>query len=167
MAIEDTTVTGGGDIAVEPIISKRELGFVMVALFTSLLLAALDSTIFSTTLPTIVGELNGVDQMLWVTTAYILAATITMPVYGKLGDLLGHKSLLLVTLVLFLGGSVLGGLAGSMPVLIAARGVQGLGGGGLMILGLAIWVRSSVGGSPIRWVGGGPSGSTCRSAPSP
>ncbi len=138
MASNDTTTTGDDNIAAEPIIRKRELGFVMVALFVSLLLSALDQTIFSTTLPTIVGELNGIDQMLWVTTAYILAATITMPIYGKLGDLLGHKSLLLVTLMLFLGGSVLGGIAWSMPVLIAARGIQGLGGGGLMILGLAI-----------------------------
>lgn len=138
MAIEDTAPARGGAAPVEPVVSKRELGFVMVALFVSLLLAALDQTIFSTTLPTIVGELNGVDQMLWVTTAYILAATITMPIYGKLGDLLGHKSLLLATLVLFLGGSVLGGLAGSMTLLIAARAIQGLGGGGLMILGLAI-----------------------------
>jgi EmrB/QacA subfamily drug resistance transporter len=138
MGLDDMAATGGDAIESEPIIGKRELGFVMVALFVSLLLAALDQTIFSTTLPTIVGELSGIDQMLWVTTAYMLAATITMPIYGKLGDLLGHKSLLLVTLMLFLGGSVMGGLAGSMPVLIAARGVQGLGGGGLMILGLAI-----------------------------
>jgi MFS family permease len=127
MALDDMAATGGDAIESEPIIGKRELGFVMVALFVSLLLAALDQTIFSTTLPTIVGELNGIDQMLWVTTAYMLAATITMPIYGKLGDLLGHKSLLIVTLMLFLGGSVMGGLAGSMPVLIAARGVQGLG----------------------------------------
>jgi len=109
-----------------------------VALFASLLLAALDQTIFGTTLPTIVGELNGVDQMLWVATAYMLAATITMPVYGKLGDLLGHKPLLFGALTLFLAGSIMGGLAGSMPVLIAARAIQGLGGGGLMIMALAI-----------------------------
>jgi EmrB/QacA subfamily drug resistance transporter len=138
MAIDDTTTMSGDSTAAEPAIGKRELGFVMVALFASLLLAALDQTIFGTTLPTIVGELNGLDQMLWVTTSYVLAATITMPVYGKLGDLLGHKPLLLSALILFLGGSVLGGLAGNMSVLITARAVQGLGGGGLMILGLAI-----------------------------
>ncbi len=110
----------------------------MVALFASLLLAALDQTIFGTTLPTIVGELNGVDQMLWVTTSYMLAATITMPIYGKLGDLLGHKPLLFGALGFFLVGSVVGGLAHTMPVLIGARAVQGLGGGGLMIMALAI-----------------------------
>ena len=124
--------------AAESVIIGRELGFVMVALFASLLLAALDQTIFGTTLPTIVGELNGVDQMLWVATSYMLAATITMPVYGKLGDLLGHKPLLFGALALFLAGSIMGGLAGSMPVLIAARAIQGLGGGGLMIMALAI-----------------------------
>ena len=127
-----------GHAASEFRVSKRELGLVMVALFAALLLAALDQTIFGTTLPTVVGELNGVDQMLWVTTAYLLAATITMPIYGKLGDLFGHKRLLQGALTLFLGGSILGGLAHSMPVLILARAVQGLGGGGLMILGLAI-----------------------------
>ena len=115
-------------------ISRRRLFFVMVALFTSMLLAALDQTIFGTALPTIVGELDGVEQMLWVATAYILASTMMMPVYGKLGDLIGHKVLLLSALGLFLVGSVLGGLAHNMSALIAARGIQGLGGGGLMIL---------------------------------
>jgi EmrB/QacA subfamily drug resistance transporter len=119
-------------------IDKRSLGLVVAALFVATLLAALDQTIFATALPTIVGDLNGVEQMLWVTTAYILASTIMMPVYGKLGDLLGHKLLFFSGLTLFLGGSVLGGLAHNMSVLIAARGVQGLGGGGLMILSTAI-----------------------------
>jgi EmrB/QacA subfamily drug resistance transporter len=122
----------------EPAIDKRSLGFVVAALFVAMLLAALDQTIFGTALPTIVGDLNGVEQMLWVTTAYILAATIMMPVYGKLGDLFGHKVLFFGGLTLFLGGSVLGGLAQNMSVLIAARGIQGLGGGGLMILSTAI-----------------------------
>ena len=138
MALDDSTAVGGGAGIDELPVGKRELGFIMVALFASLLLAALDQTIFGTTLPTIVGELNGVDQMLWVTTSYMLAATITMPIYGKLGDLVGHKPMLSGSLVFFLAGSVLGGLAGSMPVLIAARAIQGLGGGGLMIMAMAI-----------------------------
>jgi EmrB/QacA subfamily drug resistance transporter len=121
-----------------PVLDKRSLGFVVAALFVAMLLAALDATIFGTALPTIVGDLHGVEQMLWVTTAYILAATIMMPVYGKLGDLFGHKVLFFSGLTLFLGGSVLGGLAHNMPVLIAARGIQGLGGGGLMILSMSI-----------------------------
>jgi EmrB/QacA subfamily drug resistance transporter len=119
-------------------LDRRSLGFVVAALFVAMLLAALDATIFGTALPTIVGDLQGVEQMLWVTTSYILAATIMMPVYGKLGDLFGHKVLFFSGLTLFLGGSVLGGLAHNMPVLIAARGIQGLGGGGLMILSMAI-----------------------------
>ncbi len=119
-------------------LDKRDLAFVVVALFVATLLSALDQTIFATALPTIVGDLHGLDQMLWVTTAYILASTIIMPVYGKLGDLIGHKVLFLSSLALFLAGSVLGGLAGNMPVLIAARAVQGLGGGGLMVLSQAI-----------------------------
>ena len=120
------------------VLTGRDLAFVIVALFATILLAALDQTIFATALPTIVGDLGGVDQMLWVTTAYILAATITMSVYGKLGDLVGHKPLLLGTLGLFLGGSVLGGLSHNMALLITARGIQGLGGGGLMILSQAV-----------------------------
>ena len=130
--------TGGYHEELSGVPKGRELTLVVAALFVTTLLAALDQTIFATALPTIVGDLNGVDQMLWVTTAYLLAATVTMPVYGKFGDLLGHKPLLLVAFVLFLAGSVLGGLAGSMPVLIAARAVQGLGGGGLLILSQAI-----------------------------
>ena len=114
------------------------LVFVMAALFLATLLSALDQTIFATALPTIVGDLGGVGEMLWVTTAYVLAATVTMPVYGKLGDLLGHKPVFLWALVLFIVGSALGGLAPNMALLIAARALQGLGGGGLMILSQAI-----------------------------
>ena len=89
-------------------------------------------------LPTIVGELGGVDRMLWVTTAYVLAGTVVMPVYGKLGDLLGRKPLFIAALSVFLAGSLLGGLATDMTWLIVARAVQGLGGGGLLILIQAI-----------------------------
>lgn len=110
----------------------------VVALFITVLLSALNQTVFSTALPTIVGDLSGVDQMLWVTTAYLLAVTVMMPIYGKLGDLAGHRRVLYGALGLFLAGSVLGGLAHNMPVLVAARALQGLGGGGLMILPQAI-----------------------------
>ncbi len=77
----------------------------------AMLLASLDQTIFSTALPTIVGELDGVDHMLWVTTAYILASTIMLPVYGKVGDLIGRKPLFIAAIALFMAGSVIGGLA--------------------------------------------------------
>jgi EmrB/QacA subfamily drug resistance transporter len=111
---------------------------IFVGLMTAMLLASLDQTIFSTALPTIVGELDGVSHMLWVTTAYILAATIVMPIYGKASDLFGPKSLFIAAISLFMLGSIIGGLAQGMPELIAGRAVQGLGGGGLMILSQAI-----------------------------
>ncbi|MFI7481578.1 MDR family MFS transporter [Kocuria sp. M1R5S2] len=116
---------------------SRHLALLFVGLMLSMLLAALNQTVLSTALPTIVGELDGVEQMLWVITAYILASTIMMPVYGKLGDLMGRKSLLMAAIVIFMIGSVIGALANSMGVLIAARAVQGLGGGGLLILSQA------------------------------
>ncbi|WP_422559449.1 MDR family MFS transporter [Gordonia sp. (in: high G+C Gram-positive bacteria)] len=102
-----------------------------------MLLAALNQTVLSTALPTIVGELDGVDQMTWVITGYILASTIVMPVYGRISDILGRKPVLLVAIVLFIAGSVVGALAGNIEILIAARVLQGIGGGGLMILSQA------------------------------
>lgn len=116
----------------------RSVLLVFAGLLVAMLLSALDQTVFATALPTIVGELDGVSQMLWVTTAYMVAATITMPIYGKLGDLIGRKGLFLAALVLFITGSIVGGLASSMVGLIVARAIQGLGGGGLMILSQAI-----------------------------
>ncbi len=118
--------------------NKRNILLVFAGLMVTMLLASLDQTIFSTALPTIVGELNGVNHMLWVTTAYILASTIMLPVYGKLGDLVGRKGLFIGAIALFIAGSVVGGLAQDMTWLIIGRAVQGLGGGGLMILSQAI-----------------------------
>ncbi|MDN3021370.1 MDR family MFS transporter [Streptomyces sp. S.PB5] len=111
---------------------------IFAALMAAMLLASLDQTIVSTALPTIVGELHGVRHMSWVTTAYILAATIAMPVYGRLGDLIGRKALFLGAIGAFLLGSVIAGAAQGMTALIIGRGVQGLGGGGLMITSQAI-----------------------------
>ncbi|GAB3262091.1 MDR family MFS transporter [Kineosporia babensis] len=107
-------------------------------LMLTMLLSALDQTIVSTALPTIVGELHGVQHMAWVTTAYILAATIAMPVYGKIGDLIGRKTLFLSGIGIFLAGSTIAALAQDMTWLIIGRGIQGLGGGGLMITSQAI-----------------------------
>lgn len=117
---------------------NRKILLVFAGLLVAMLLSSLDQTIFSTALPTIVGELNGVNHMLWVTTAYLVAATIMMPIYGKLGDLVGRKSLFIGALAIFVAGSVIGGMAGDMTTLIVARAIQGLGGGGLMILAQAI-----------------------------
>lgn len=117
---------------------KRTILTVFAGLIVSMFLSALDQTVFSTALPTIVGELDGVNHMLWVTTGYLVAATIMMPLYGKLGDMMGRKPLFLGALTVFLIGSVIGGFATNMTWLILARVVQGLGGGGLMILSQAI-----------------------------
>ena len=103
-----------------------------------MLLAALDSTIVATALPTIVGEFGGLAHISWVVTAYLLAQTIVTPIYGKLGDLYGRKRVLQVAIVIFLIGSALCGLSQSMTHLIIFRAVQGLGGGGLMVTTQAV-----------------------------
>jgi len=118
--------------------STRHILLIFAGLILTMLLSSLDQSMFSTALPTIVGELNGVDRMLWVTTAYILASTIMLPVYGKLSDLIGRKGLFIAAISLFVVGSILGGTAQDMNMLIIGRAVQGLGGGGLMILSQAI-----------------------------
>ena len=102
-----------------------------------LLLAALDSTIVATALPTIVGELGGLERLAWVVTAYLLAQTVVTPLYGKLGDLYGRKRVLQSAVVVFLVGSMLCGLSRSMLQLIVFRAIQGIGGGGLMVSTMA------------------------------
>src|SRR5699024_12378000 len=108
-----------------------------IGLMLTMLLASLNQTILPISLPTIVGDLHGVDQMTCVITAYILASTVVMPVYGKVSDLLGRKPVLLSAILVFLAGSVVGALAGDISWLIFGRVLQGLGGGGLMILSQA------------------------------
>ena len=111
----------------------RQLYIVIGALMMVMLLASLDQTIVSTALPTIVGDLGGLQHISWVVTSYLLAITIVTPLYGKLGDLYGRKRVLQGALVIFLVGSALSGLAQGMTELIAFRAIQGLGGGGLMV----------------------------------
>jgi len=108
------------------------------ALMLVMLLAALDQTIVSTALPTIVGELGGLENLSWVVTAYLLTSTIVVPLYGKLGDLFGRKIVLQAAIVLFLVGSALCGLAQDMTQLILMRALQGLGGGGLLVVSMAV-----------------------------
>ena len=112
---------------------RGRFGVVLGALMLVMLLASLDQTIVSTALPTIVGDLGGLEHISWVVTAYLLAITVVTPLYGKLGDLYGRKVVLQGALVLFLIGSALCGLAQGMTELIAFRAIQGLGGGGLMV----------------------------------
>jgi EmrB/QacA subfamily drug resistance transporter len=112
---------------------QREVLVVFIGLMLVLLMAALDQTIVSTALPTIVGDLGGLTHISWVVTAYLLAQTAVTPIYGKLGDLYGRKIVLQVALVVFLIGSALCGASQNLTELIVFRAVQGLGGGGLIV----------------------------------
>jgi EmrB/QacA subfamily drug resistance transporter len=113
-------------------LSKRRILLIIGALLLGMLLAALDQTIVATALPTIAGDLHGLSHLSWVITAYLLASTVSTPLWGKLGDLYGRKTFFQASILIFLVGSVLAGLAHSMLELIAFRAVQGIGGGGLL-----------------------------------
>ncbi|MFD4140346.1 DHA2 family efflux MFS transporter permease subunit [Streptomyces sp. NPDC058572] len=117
---------------------RRTVLVAIGALLLGMLLAALDQTIVATALPTIVSELGGLNHLSWVVTAYMLAATAATPLWGKLGDQYGRKKLFQAAIVIFLIGSALCGMAQNMPQLIGYRALQGLGGGGLMVLSMAI-----------------------------
>ncbi len=111
---------------------RREVLIVLPGLLLAIMLAMLDQLVVSTALPRIVGDLGGVTHLSWVVTAYVLASTVTTPLYGKLGDLYGRKRWLVIAIIIFLAGSALSGLAHSMDQLIAFRALQGLGAGGLL-----------------------------------
>src|SRR5947208_2383133 len=121
---------------------QQRVRLIFAALLLVLLLASLDQTIVSTALPTIVGDLGGIEHLSWVVTAYLLASTIVTPLYGKLGDLYGRKLVLQVAIVLFLVGSALCGVAQNMPELIAFRALQGLS---------AVVLFTSLGGTTYDW----------------
>ncbi|MFF1719443.1 MFS transporter [Streptomyces sviceus] len=114
-------------------LGPRRVRLIFFGLMLALLLAALEQMIVATALPRIVGELHGLDRMSWAITAYLLTATIGLPVYGKLGDLLGRKGVFQFAILVFVAGSALAGRAATMDQLIAFRAVQGVGAGGLMI----------------------------------
>ena len=123
-------------VAIAPMpekITKRRLWLILGALLLGMLLAALDQTIVSTALPTIVGDLHGGSHLAWVVTAYLLASTVSTPLWGKLGDQYGRKAFFQAAIVIFVIGSALSGFSHTMTELIAFRAVQGLGGGGLMV----------------------------------
>jgi EmrB/QacA subfamily drug resistance transporter len=119
-------------------LSQRRVLIIIGALLTGTFLAALDQTIVSTALPTIVADLHGASHLAWVIVAYLLAATVSTPLWGKLGDQYGRKQFFQASIVIFLAGSALAGLSQTMTELIAFRAVQGLGGGGLMVGAQAI-----------------------------
>jgi EmrB/QacA subfamily drug resistance transporter len=119
-------------------LGRRQVLLIFSGLMLGMLLAALDQTIVATALPTITGDLHGLDHIGWVVTAYLLAVAVVMPIYGKIGDVLGRKPVFQFAILVFLAGSIASGLAHSMGQLIAFRAVQGVGAGGLMIGAQAI-----------------------------
>jgi EmrB/QacA subfamily drug resistance transporter len=118
--------------------SHAEIMVVMSALMMAMLLSALDQTIVSTALPTIANDLHGLSKLSWVATAYLLTSAVVTPLYGKISDLFGRKKIFMIAISIFLVGSALCGLSRNMNELIFFRGLQGVGGGGLMALALAI-----------------------------
>ncbi|WP_029432121.1 MDR family MFS transporter [Blastococcus sp. URHD0036] len=120
------------------VLTRRRINLIFGALLAGMLMAALDQTIVATAMPTIVGDLGGVSHMAWMTTAYLLATTLVMPLYGKFGDLFGRRTLFLVAIGLFTVASLGAALSPDFTWLVIWRGVQGLGGGGMMILAQAI-----------------------------
>jgi EmrB/QacA subfamily drug resistance transporter len=121
-----------------PTQSPERVRLIFGALMLVILLASLDQTIVATALPTIVGDLGGLQHLSWVVTAYLLASTVTGPIYGKLGDLYGRKVVLQTAIVIFLVGSALCGISQSMTELIGFRALQGLGAGGLLVTTIAV-----------------------------
>lgn len=117
---------------------KPRVHLIFSGLMLVMFLGALDATILATALPTIVRELGGIEWLAWVVTAYLLTQTVVTPLYGRLGDLYGRKLILQIAILIFLAGSALCGMSGSMTQLIVFRAVQGLGGGGLMVTTQAV-----------------------------
>ncbi|GCE30611.1 MFS transporter [Dictyobacter alpinus] len=138
-ALETNT---SGEISVDttdaPRYTRRETLLTMAGVLLVMLLASLDQTIVSTAMPHIISEFNGLDRYTWVTTAYLLTSTVMIPIYGKLSDLFGRKSIFLVGVVLFLVGSAICGMAQSMNQLILFRAFQGLGAAALMPIAIAV-----------------------------
>ena len=137
-ATAGTATSAGSSGSAQAPHSRRQLVLIFSGLIMAVLISSLDQTIVSTALPTITGELHGLDHLSWVITAYLLTSTIGLPIYGKLGDLLGRKSVFVFAIIVFLLGSALSGQANSMAELITYRALQGVGGGGLIIGAQAI-----------------------------
>lgn len=118
--------------------SHRQIMTILVGLLLGMFLAALDQTIVSSSIYTISNDLNGLSLQAWATTAYLITSTVSTPLYGKLSDIFGRRPLYVIAISIFLAGSIYAGFVHSMGELAVARGIQGLGAGGLMSLGLAI-----------------------------
>src|SRR3974377_1657764 len=124
----------GAPETARPVLSRHRIRLIIVGLLLGMLLASLAQTIVAAALPTIAGDLGGLSHLSWVVTAYILATTASTPLWGKLGDQFGRKRLFQASIIIFLVGSALCGQSHSMIELIAFRALQGLGGGGLIVL---------------------------------
>ena len=118
---------------------QQRVWVVFSGLMLGTLIASLDQTVVATALPTIVSDLGGLNQLAWVVTGYLLASTVSTPLWGKLGDMYGRKRLFQATIVIFLVGSALCGISQNMAELIVFRALQGLGGGGLIICLCWVW----------------------------
>ncbi|MCX5036245.1 MDR family MFS transporter [Streptomyces coelicoflavus] len=134
MADKTEAATGGAGTVKQP----RSVRVVLLALMIAMMLAMLDNMIIGTAMPTIVGELGGLEHLSWVVTAYTLATAASTPLWGKLGDMYGRKGVFMTSIVIFLAGSALSGMAQDMGQLIGFRAIQGLGAGGLMVGVMAI-----------------------------
>src|SRR5579859_1550624 len=135
LSIRGDSTDQGGEA---PKFTRREILFTMTAVLLVMLLASLDQTIVGTAMPRIISDLQGFDRYTWVTTAYLLTSTVMVPIYGKLSDLFGRKSIFLIGVVLFLIGSAASGAAQTMNQLIAFRAFQGLGAAALMPIAIAV-----------------------------
>src|SRR5205085_3320786 len=135
-------VRPGGGGAPSPgsraVVTRKQIMLVFYGVMLGMFLAALDQTIVATALPRIVTDLQGFEHMSWVVTAYLLASTVSVPLYGKLSDLFGRRKLFIFSIVLFLAGSALSGLSQNMSQLILFRGIQGLGAGGILPVAITI-----------------------------
>jgi EmrB/QacA subfamily drug resistance transporter len=135
---EDLAPVAPQNAEAAPLFTHRQILVILAGLMSGMFLAALDQTIVSTSIRTIADDLSGLSLQAWATTAYLITATISTPLYGKLSDLYGRRPLFLTAISIFIFGSILSGFAQTMYQLAAFRGVQGLGAGGLMALALAI-----------------------------
>lgn len=137
-AAEDARKSPGKSPRQTKTLSKKQVIAAFVGLMSAMFVGSLDQTVVGTALPTIIGEVGGVDHMVWVTSAYFLTSSVTMPIYGKLGDMRGRKRLFCLSQTLFIAGSLVCALGSSMFTLIIGRALQGFGGGGSIILSQAI-----------------------------
>jgi MFS family permease len=137
MAKNEALTAGAPEEVAEPV-NIRVIIPVVASVMLGILLAALDQTIVSTAMPKVVGDLGGLSHYAWVFTAYMLASTVTVPIYGKLSDIYGRRGFFIGGMVLFLAGSALSGMSQSMDQLIIFRSIQGLGAGAMMPIAFAL-----------------------------